>query len=146
MRAYRMNRSVPPLSHTLPPHLQHLYFYAYFKLYYLTPGSDHWQLERQQPPLPSFRPGRHCSEPALAQAQAFFTCYTKGRSQGKLTAQLSPKWWMWRPWAAWAPLPLVSQVLRLLQSTQGYSGGQSSKGATKPPKEKKLSSVYIRFS
>lgn len=74
---------------------------------------------------------------ACAQAQAFFTCYTKGRSQGKVTAQLSPKVWMWRPWAAWAPLPLVSQVLRLLQSTQGYSGGQSSKGATKPPKEKK---------
>lgn len=35
-RAYHTNRSVPPLPHTLPPHLQHLYFYAHFKLHYPT--------------------------------------------------------------------------------------------------------------
>lgn len=36
MRAYLINRNVPPLPHTLSPHLQHLYFYAHFKLHYLT--------------------------------------------------------------------------------------------------------------
>lgn len=36
------------------------------------------------------------------------------------------------------PSTLVSQVLRFLQRTQGRCGDQSSKGATKPPREKKL--------
>lgn len=64
----------------------------------------HWEPERQQPPPAGLRPWSHCSEPALPQPQASLTCYTKGTSQGKVTAQLSPRWWMWRPWAAWAPL------------------------------------------
>lgn len=144
MRVYHINTSVSPPSRTLPPHLQHFYFYAHSKLHHLTAGSDHWQLERQQPPLPNFRPGNAAQ--SLPQPQEFLICYTKGRSQGKVTSHRALGAECEGHGLPEPPSKLVSHILRLLQRTQGWYWDQSSKGATKPSREKKLSSVYIRFS
>lgn len=106
----------------------------------------HWQPERQQPPPAALRPWSHCSEPALPQTQASLTCYTKGTSQGKVTAQLSPRWWMWRPRAAWAPPPHWSAKFSGFSREHKHAVG--TKAQRQPPnlQGKKLSSVYIRFS
>lgn len=144
-RAYHINRSVPPLPHTLPPHLQRLYVYARFKLHYLTAGSDTGNLKGSSLPQ-QVSELEDCSEPALPQPQASLTCYTRGTSQGKVTAQLSPRWWTGRPWAAWAPLHTGQPSPQASPEDTKMLWGPKLTSSHQTFKEKKLSSVYIRFS
>lgn len=130
MRAYQMNRNVPPLSHIFLPTCNTFIFMHTSSCITLPLGQTTDNLEDSS--LPS--QVSDCSEPALPQPRAFLSCYRKGRSQGKVTVHLSLRQRMWRSWAAWALLH--SQVLRFLQRTQGCCGDQSSKGATKPSREK----------
>lgn len=141
-RAYLINRSVPPLPHTLSPHLQHLYFYAHFKLHYLTTdnlkgSSLPHQVSDQGNTAQSllFLSHRHCS-PAAQKADPRERWQLSWALGGECEGHELPE----------PPSTLVSQVFRLLQRTQRCCGDQNPKGATNPSREKHLSSVYIRFS
>lgn len=111
----------PPLS----PHLHHLYFYAHFKLHYLTTGSDTDNPASLRPEDTAqsllFLNFRH---PHLLHKR-----HIPGKgdsSAGQCEGHELPE----------PPSTLVSQVLRLLQRTQRCCGDQSSKAATKPSREK----------
>lgn len=98
-RAYHTNRSVPPLCHALFTHLQRLYFYAHSKLRYLTAGSDHRQLKRQQPPLLKFLGWK-----TLLRAFLNHRHPSPAAQKADPRERLHPSWALGAERAAWAPL------------------------------------------